>query len=78
MDKFEEIAKRNNLENDNQTRKFAQFLSIASKFASADFNSRLKIIPELVSTIRDHERDQRVQRPRYRSSRHHLFICSSC
>ena len=53
MDKFEEIAKRNNLENDNQTRIFAQFLSIASNFASADFNLRLKIIPELVSTIKE-------------------------
>ena len=53
MDKLDAIAKKNNLENDNQTRTFAQFLSIASNFASADFNSRLRIIPELVSKIKE-------------------------
>ena len=53
MNKFDTIAKRNNLENDSQTRMFAQFLAIASNFASADYNSRLRKIPEIASTIKD-------------------------
>lgn len=45
--------KKYNLENDEQTRIFCKFISIATNFASVDFSIRLSVIPELIVTIKE-------------------------
>jgi hypothetical protein len=48
-----EIAGQNGLAEDEQTRSFCKFISIACNFASLDFRNRLQSIPGMVNNIKE-------------------------
>ncbi|CAF1391296.1 unnamed protein product [Didymodactylos carnosus] len=50
---LENVAKKYDLENDSQTRRFCEFISIAANFASLKFAERLPNIPELIDSIKE-------------------------
>lgn len=48
-----QIAAHHGLENDQQTRHFCKFISLATNFASLSFKSRLQQLPELVNSLKN-------------------------
>jgi hypothetical protein len=53
LDMSQIIKSNPDLENDLQTRRFLQFVSIATNFASMKFADRLRNIPELIASIKE-------------------------
>jgi hypothetical protein len=47
------LAKSHDLENDDQTHSFIQFISLSTNFASLDFTQRLLLIPEMVTSLKE-------------------------
>jgi hypothetical protein len=53
MNELMDVANKNGLENDDQTRSFCKFISIGTNFASMNFVQRFQNIPDLIVSICD-------------------------
>lgn len=53
QDELLKCVEENGLENDEQTRLFVQFVTLANNFSSMEFKKKLRELPQLIKTIRD-------------------------